>query len=398
MKTKRVVSIICIILVLVMIGSLVISAFGGAMAATQSEIDALKAQQAEINRQKEALNSQISDLQGEMEVAMDLKVALDEQNELTRQEIELINEQISLYEGLVEQKAKELEEALAAEELQKEELRVRMRQMEEKGTLSYISILFKATSFTDFLSRLDSVEMIMKRDKEVEEAYIAARKHVEAVKAEYEATLAECEDKKIELEAKKAELEVQIASAAQVILDLEDDIDEYKAQYDAFDAQSSAIGATINQKIAELEAQQAQTPGGIVTGTGTYSWPLPGYRPGSAYGWRLHPIFNEMRFHAGEDVGAPSGTPILAADGGTVITANVGWGGGYGNYVVISHGGGRSTLYAHMSSLAVTYGQTVSKGQVIGYVGSTGWSTGPHLHFETRVNGSTTDPKGYFSF
>ena len=146
--------------------------------------------------------------------------------------------------------------------------------------------------------------------------------------------------------------------------------------------------------IAELERQEAAKN---IVSTGYYIWPLPGYTPGSAYGWRIHPIWGDRRFHAGEDIAAPSGTPILAADSGlaTVVPNN---GNGYGNYIIINHGGGRTTLYAHMSAFAISNGQSVTQGQVIGYVGSTGNSTGPHLHFETRINGATTDPKSYFSF
>lgn len=398
MKTKKAVSVICIILVLVLLGTLVFSAFSGAFAVTQAEIDALKQQQEAINNKKAELNSQISDLQGQVDVAMELKLALDEQNEMTRQEIELIVEQIALYESLVEQKAVELEEARALEAEQKEALRVRMRKMEESGNLSYIAILFNATSFSDLLSRLDTVNMIMKRDKELEEAYIAAREHVEVVKAEYEATLADCEEKKVELEAKKAQLEREIEEAEQVIVALEADIEAFAAQLDQFEAESNAIGNTINQKEAELEQQRQEIingGGNVVVGTGVYTWPLPGIYPSSnTYGMRLHPILNVMRFHAGTDIGANTGTPILAADSGTVTIATMG--SGYGNYVVISHGEGRTTLYAHMSAIGTSAGQNVTKGDVIGYVGSTGLSTGPHLHFEVRVNGVTTDPMSYF--
>ncbi len=206
-KTKRTISVISLALIFAM----VLSMLGGALAVTQAEIDDLKKQQQDINNQKKALQGTIGDLQGKMEETMNLKATLDEQNELTRQEIELINEQIDLYEGLVEQKGIELEEAIADETRQKEELRVRMRKMEESGNVSYISILFNATSFMDLLSRLDSIDMILKRDKDVEEAYIAAREHVEQVKAEYEATLADCEATKVELDNKKAQLEQEIA-------------------------------------------------------------------------------------------------------------------------------------------------------------------------------------------
>lgn len=398
MKTKKAVSIICIILVLVLLGTLIFSAFSGALAVSQAEIDALKQQQEAINDKKAELNAQISDLQGQVDLAMELKIALDEQNEMTRQEIELIVEQIALYESLVEQKAVELEEAKAKEAEQKEALRVRMRKMEESGSMSYIAILFNATSFSDLLSRLDTVNMIMKRDKELEDAYIAAREHVEVVKAEYEATLADCEEKKVELEAKKAQLEREIDEAEQVIIDLEADIEAFAAQLDQFEAESAAIGNTINQKEAELEAQRQEIingGGSVVVGTGVYTWPLPGIYPReNTYGMRYHPILHVNRFHAGTDIGAVTGTPILAADSGTVTIATSG--GGYGNYVVISHGEGRTTLYAHMSAIGVSAGQNVTKGDVIGYVGSTGLSTGPHLHFEVRVNGVTTDPMSYF--
>ena len=147
--------------------------------------------------------------------------------------------------------------------------------------------------------------------------------------------------------------------------------------------------------IAELERQEAANN---ITSTGTYAWPLPGYVPGTrTYGMHMHPIWHEMRFHAGQDVGAPSGVSILAADSG-VATVIPDRSDGYGNYIIINHGGGRSTLYAHMSAFAISNGQSVSQGQVIGYVGSTGVSSGPHLHFETRVNGAAVDPMQYFSF
>lgn len=400
MKTRKVAAVICVVLVLAIIASLLLSAFGGGLAATQAEIDALKQQQAAIADQKDQLSGQIESLQGEMETMLELKAALDEQNELARQEIELINEQIALYEELVEKKAQELEEAIAQEEEQKEALRVRMRNMEETSSFSYIAILFKASSFTDLLSRIDSVNSIMQRDKELEDAYIAAREHVEEVKAEYEATLAEHEATKIELEVKKAALEREIEAAYTLILQLDADIEKYKEEFAANEAAEAALNSQINDMIAELERQQQQQAvGSYVTGTGTYKWPVPGYYVSpseNTYGWRVHPIFGDNRFHYGTDIGAPSGTGILAADSGTVAIAT--YSSSYGNYVVISHGNGVSTLYAHMSSMAVSAGASVNQGDTIGYVGSTGWSTGPHLHFEVRVNGSSTDPLSYSYF
>lgn len=401
-KKKSAVAIICVVLVLVLVASLFLSALGSAFAVTQAQIDELKQQQNAIADAKDKLSGQIADLQSDMDTVMERKTALDEQNELARQEIEIINEQIALYEELVEKKAQELEDAIAQEEMQKEALRVRMRKMEESSTLSYIAILFKATSFTDLLSRLDSINSIMGKDKELEEAYIAAREYVAEVKAEYELTLAAHEETKIELEAKKAALEQEIAAACLLIEELEQDIERYKEEFAANEAAEAALSSQINNMIAEFERQQQEQiqnggTGGVV-GTGNYVWPLPGgpssYPPSYTYGNRFHPIFKENRWHAGEDIGAPSGTSIYAVDSGTVAIAT--YSSSYGNYVVVSHGGGLSSLYAHMSSMAVSVGQSVSQGEVIGYVGSTGWSTGPHLHLEMRVNGSNVDPKPYF--
>ena len=398
MNRKKIASIVCIVLAVVLLASLVLTAFSSAFAVTQSEIDALKTQQSAVAQQKENLKTKISELQGQMTSAIEKKAALDEQNELARQEIELINEQIDLYNKLIEQKAKELEEAKAVEQEQKEALRVRMRAMEENGKLSYFAILFKATSFTDFLSKLDDISRIMEYDKELEDTYIAARQHVEEVKAEYEATKAEHEATKAELEQKKAELESQIADAQEVLSSLEADIENYKKQYDANAAQEQALRSQVDAAIAQLEKQQQEiinSGGSISSGSGSFMWPTPSTTyVSSPFGTREHPIFHDMRFHSGIDIAAASGATIVAADSGTVVSAI--YSSSYGNYVVISHGGGNSTLYAHMSSMAVTSGQTVTKGQTIGYVGSTGWSTGAHLHFEIKIGGQLVDPQSQF--
>lgn len=397
---KKLVSTVCIILVLIFLATIILGAIGSAMAVSQSEINALKNQQSVIQQQKKALQTKISDLQGKQDSAIDQKAALDEQNELARQEIELISEQIDLYTGMVEEKAKELEAAEADEADQKEALRVRMRAMEESGSLTYYSILFDANSFSDLLARMDFVSSIMQYDKSLEDKYIAATQKVAEVKAEYEETLKEQQDKKTELEARKAELEQQIVAAEAVIADLEKDISKYKTEYATNDSQEAAIRSQIDKKVAELKKQQdAAIKAGqtVVKGSGKLTWPVSGTSTASVtsgFGYRIHPIFGDKRFHSGVDISANSGTTIMAADAGTIVSAV--YSSSYGNYVVISHGNGMVTLYAHMSSMAVSSGQSVTRGQTIGYVGSTGWSTGPHCHFEIKVNGQLVDPLGYF--
>ena len=363
-------------------------------AVTQSQIDALEQQQEELQAKREEMEAGLAELEGEHATLLEQKTALDEQNEVYRQEIELIQEQVDLYTSLVEQKAQEVELATQAESDQLATYRRHVRAMEENGSYTYISLLFGSQSLGELLSNLDMIGEIMEADQRSYDEYVAARENSERIQAEYESMLTDLDAKQAELEDEQAALEEQITHAQQLIVELEAQIETDREAYEAELAREAELESQIQDMIAELERQEAANS---ITSTGTYIWPLPGYSPGSAYGWRIHPIWGDMRFHAGEDIGAPSGTPILAADSGvaTVIPNN---GNGYGNYIMINHGGGRVTLYAHMSAFAVSNGATVTQGQVIGYVGSTGNSTGPHLHFEVRVNGATTDPKSYFSF
>ena len=367
---------------------------GPALAVSQSEIDALEEQRDELKAQREEMQAGIDELKNQQAGVLEQKRALDEQNEVYRQELELIEEQVSLYTRLVDEKAAELERATADEAEQLAIYKQHVRAMEENGEYTYLSIIFGSKSLSQLMSNLDMIGEIMDADKRIYDQYTAAREDAEEIKAEYETTLSALADKQAEYEAEKADLEAKIAEANDMIAQLEEEINSNYDLYLEVLAQEEALESDIQSMIAEMERQEAANS---ITSTGTYIWPLPGYSPGSAYGWRMHPIYHEMRFHAGEDIGAPSGTPILAADSGmaTVIADN---GNGYGNYIMINHGGGRVTLYAHMSAFAISNGATVSQGQVIGYVGSTGNSTGPHLHFEVRVNGATTDPKSYFNF
>ena len=393
MVSKRKLGAVSALLALVIFALAILPA-GPVLAVSQSEIDALEEQRDELKAEREGMQAEIDALKDEQAGVLEQKRILDEQNEVYRQELELIEEQVSLYTRLVEEKAAELEKAMAAEDEQLATYRQHVRAMEENGKYTYLSIIFGSRSLSELMSNLDMIGEIMEADKRIYDQYTAARENAEEIKAEYEATLEQLNDKQAEYEAEKAELEEKIAEASAMISKLEEEISSNYELYLEVLAQEEALEGDIQSMIAELERQEAANS---ITSTGTYIWPLPGYSPGSAYGWRMHPIFHEMRFHAGEDIGAPSGTPILAADSGvaTVIPDN---GNGYGNYIMINHGGGRVTLYAHMSAFAISGGATVAQGQVIGYVGSTGNSTGPHLHFEVRVNGATTDPKQYFNF
>ena len=429
--SKKLTRIICIIMaVLMLVGFVTMIAGSRARAVTQEEIDKLQAERDEIRRQKQDIQEQINSLQSEISSVIDKKAALDEQNELNRQDIVLINDQIALYDQMIEEKAREVEEAIRAEEAQYAHYCARVRAMEETNTWSYLSFLFNAKSLTDFLGRLNDVTDIMRNDKHIKDEYIAAREAVEQVKAEYEAVQAQQEEKRAELLAEKEKLEQQIEAATAMIRELEEDIEAFTAAYEENEALENEVQEKIDKKVAELQAQKAAeeaarkayeesqrklreqaaaaaaaaaaasgnsgSGGGTAAASGYYSWPVPSCTYiTSRFGYRVHPIFGTTKYHSGVDIAAGYGATIQAAAGGTVSIAEKS--DSYGYYCVIYHSNGTTTLYAHMNEMpCVSVGQTVSAGQVIGYVGSTGWSTGPHCHFEIRVNGSCVDPISYF--
>lgn len=282
----------------------------------------------------------------------------------------------------------------------------RVRAIYMHGQLNYLEVILGANSFSDFANRVELLKRVIRSDYNLileiqkQKAAIEAKKaQLEEDKRQLDALAAEAEKMRQEIAKKKAEQQKVLdaaksnkAAAAQMEQDL--------------NAQLASVRNLIQQRLAAAEAarqaaqQQAASDdeggGGsddnYVQGTGAMGWPCSGPIT-SPFGYRTHPIFGTTIFHAGIDIGVDYGTPIHAADSGVVVYS--GWISGYGNAVIIDHGGGISTLYGHNQSLAVSEGQSVSKGSVIAYAGSTGNSTGPHCHFEVDVNGSPVNPMGY---
>lgn len=371
-----------------------------AFAVTQSEIDALKSQRSELRDQKSGVQSTINSLQGQQSDQIALKNALDEKNAITVKQILNLTEQIDLHTTLIEQKTVEVEEAQKVADVQLEKYKVRVRAMEESGRYNYFEVLFGANSIGEFLSLIDDIGDIMKSDKELEDSYRQSVTDLETVKSEYEQAKSEMEDSKTELEALKVQQEQDIAQADAVISTLQGQISSNSGMLSQLTAQEQQLNKDIQNKVNELNRQNEQNKpqpnpggGGSTVGTGNLVWPSYCTYITSRQGPRTHPVTGEYKNHGGTDIGASYGSAIYAADSGTVVRSSDGWNGGWGNYVMIDHGNGMQTLYAHMSSRAVSVGQTVSRGQTIGYVGSTGMSTGPHLHFEMYVNGSRIDPQ-----
>lgn len=380
----------------VMFSMMSVSAF----AVTQSEIDSLRSQKSQLSSQKNQVQSTINSLQGQQSDLISLKNALDEKNAITVKQILNLNEQIELHTQLIEQKTVEVEEAQKTADEQLEKYKVRVRAMEEAGRYNYFEVLFGANSIGEFLSLIDDIGDIMRSDKELENSYRQSVTDLKAVKAEYEEAKTEMEDTKAELEDLKVQQEADIQEATAVIASLQSDINAKSGVLGQLTEQEKQLNADIQNKVNELNRQQEQNKpqpnpggGGSTIGTGNLVWPSYCTYITSRQGPRTHPVTGEYKNHGGTDIGASYGSAIYAADSGTVVRSADGWNGGWGNYVMIDHGNGMQTLYAHMSSRAVSVGQTVSRGQTIGYVGSTGMSTGPHLHFEMYVNGSRIDPQ-----
>ena len=275
----------------------------------------------------------------------------------------------------------------------------RVRSMEKQGKVDYWSVLFRATSFSDLLTRLDIINEIMRYDQRVINDYKTIQAEVKAKMEELEGQRAEAEEIKATLQTQKTELDKQRDAANALMQELRADSAEAKAEMDALAKEEEAILAEA-VRLSKIYAQQNQDP----ATQGGYIWPVSSRYITSTMGGRTSPGGIGSTNHKGTDIGRVGYTSeIYAAKAGTVIIST--YSKSYGNYVVISHGSGNTTLYGHMSSRKVNVGQRVKQGDVIGITGSTGNSTGPHLHFEITENGVRVNPlkhgaqpqKGYLS-
>ena len=396
---KKTIRLIAIILAIVLAASVLVGALASmARAVSQSEIDDLKKKKEEIEQQSNEIESKIDSLEYEQMNAIAKKKVLDEQIVITQDLILNLEEQIAIYDGLIEEKEQEVIAAQEREDQQYSLYKERVRAMEENGTISYFEIIFGAKSFSDLLSRIDLINEIMTYDETVYDAYVAAKEETVQAKEELEEANDLQKAAKSEQEAREADLQVKIDEANALIAKLQSNIENYQEEYNQLQDEEAKLQKEINSMVEELNRQAALLEVGIEgdgVAYGQFIWPSASSRyVTSLFGTRLHPIYHTYRTHSGVDIGASYGTNVLAADGGTVTTAT--YNSAYGNYVIINHGNGTSTLYGHMSKLLVNAGQSVSQGQVIGLVGSTGLSTGPHLHFEIYVGGSRVNPLNYF--
>ena len=362
-----------------------------ALAVTQADIDALKSESSDLSAEKKELQAKLDALAEDKSTAMERKTLLDQQIAATTAQISNVEEQIQNYATLISQKQEELAQAQADEAAQYELFCDRVRAMEKRGEISYWSVLFRADSFTDLLSRLDMINEIMDADQRVIDQLKDLQVQIETAKTELETSKAEEEAAKAELESRKSELDTQRSEANALIQQLTENENETEAALDELEAEQDAIRAEIQRLNEQLIAQQAASGQSTESNPGGYVWPVDSRYITSTVGGRASPGGIGSTNHKGTDIGRVGYTsPVYASKAGTVIVSQ--YSSSYGNYVAISHGSGNTTLYAHMSSRKVEVGQYVNQGDVIGITGSTGNSTGPHLHFEVTENGVRVNP------
>lgn len=361
-----------------------------ASAVTQSDIDEMKNSIDEIAGQIDELEDQLADIEDDKEQALQQKAYLDQQIALINQQIADTQTVIDEYSTLIAEKQTEISDLQAKEEAQYTLFCQRVRSMEEQGSVSYLAILFNSASFAELLDNAMLVGEIMDYDQAIIDQLEATRAELEDAKAVLESEQAEQQALQDTQEASRAELQVQEAKATALVHQIAAQQSEYESAIEELEAEDARIQSEMEAAQRSLAAQNA----GVVSEAGFY-WPVPGYYTlTSGFGYRVHPVYGTTRHHNGTDIAAPKNTPIGAAKSGVVTTSQ--YSSSYGNYVIVNHSDGYSTLYAHMTSRAVSVGDVVTQGQTIGYVGSTGVSTGNHLHYEVWYNGSRTDAEQYY--
>lgn len=346
--------------------------------------DELTEQQEQVQQQMQVQQEKTAEAKRKVESVSDQLHRVQIELDSAQGDYQAIQAKRSATEALIKTNTvilSKAEKALAERSLV---LNKRIRDIYQNGQLNYLDVLFGANDFGDFTTRMDLLKRIMNKDIEL----------IVKVKAERELVL----QKKTELENDKAAI-LQLEQAA---VEKKKIIESSKKEREAVLSLAVNERDTAEQSYQELletsrkieqMIRRNQNRNQGPSGSGAMMWPTDVTDITSPYGWRTHPIFGTSRYHSGIDIGADYGDTVSAADSGVVIYAD--WMGGYGNAVIIDHGNGISTLYGHNSELLVTEGQRVRKGQAISRVGSTGYSTGPHLHFEVRQNGSPTDPMAY---
>lgn len=401
-KNKKAHSLICLLLVGVMLaGALPVNVRAASSSEIQKEIDALEEKNTAIQKEIDAIQGQYDANYSDMQDIVAQKSAIDQEITLLSTKIEATNQQISAYSQLIADTQEKLDSAKEELRTLSEQHRERIRVMEEQGKMSYWEVIFEANTFTELLDRLNMIEEINASDrKRIEEMRIAAD-IVNATQLNLESEKRDLESTRVQLAADEEALEEKRSESDDLLYELEKKAEEFELLLAQSEILQDELMLEIAAKEKELEeakydeylaklALQGQNP----PSNAAWTTPVSGYTLTSPFGMRVHPILGTSRMHNGIDMACAQGTPIYATRAGKVTVASY-QAGGAGNYVSINHLDGFASIYMHMTNYVVSAGQTVSQGQLIGYVGSTGLSTGPHLHFGISYAGTYVNPLAY---
>ena len=415
---KTFIAIVCVLMCVLFVLSISVMVIVPALAATssdiKSEINALTAERSDIEDKIASIDEQLTALGDQMEQTIEKKAILDQKNALAQQELDVIAEQIDIIDNYMANRLADLDAARVREAEQEEAWLGRLRAMEENSDLSYIQVLFDATSFSDLLTRIDAVSEITEYDEQLFDSYIEARQTVEELEAEAEDMYALNEQNRAAYEEKKAQLDADTQAACDMIAALEDDIDGYQELLAEQTAIEDELAAQIAEKLSQYYASAisaSQVSDAVAaargdranfTGDGTtLLWPSWSNMVTSYFGNRDAPTGTNGKKgstnHKGIDIAGNgiAGSPVWAAANGTVIKTGCDES-GFGNYVIVALDNGYTVQYSHMAENYVSEGQTVSQGESVGSVGSTGTATGPHIDF--RIYDSDGNPVDPMSF
>ncbi len=364
----------------------------------QDQLSSVQSQMAEQAQKKSEAEAVIGNVYEKLRV-------IQENLDAAKAAYESISSQIGETDKKIADTQSELEKAQAHLSKCEVVLSRRIRDIYMNGQLNYLDVIIGAKDFNDFATRVELLRRVVNSDLELISSIREERDKIDEAKKILEEERQRLATLQTEAEAKKTEIEQHKAEQQAILRKAETDKATAEEAYVELEASSNQIAQMLREREAARQAAQAAAASGgssgggdddssyqPVSGSGQMIWPVNGVIT-SPFGYRTHPIFGRQILHSGIDIGVDEGTPVHAADGGVVVEA--GWISGYGYCVIIDHGNGTSSLYGHNSSLAVSSGQAVSQGQVIAYAGSTGNSTGPHVHFEVRVGGEPVDPSAY---
>lgn len=396
-KTQRIIVIIVAAALLLSVMLPVLSVFAQA-GVTKSDIQNIKDELSDIQSQKKEAEARLKSIRNDLSKAKEQVELIQNQVLLTEQEINASQAMLDEYDNQIAVKEAEIAELERQEEEQYQEFYQQVRWMEETGGVNYLSILFEANSFADMLDQAMLIGDIMEYSNGIIEKLKATQQDLDMAREGLQTDRDAQALVQQELEAKKDELEAKRSEAQQLLNQIAASESEYAKEAKELAESEAKINKELKEAerkyAAQIAALEAQQNAAVNMTSGDWYWPLPGrYKISSLFGGRIDPINGRRDNHTGTDIPAPGGTPIYAAKDGVVTTVNANKNASsYGYYCIINHGSGYATLYAHQNQVPIVReGQTVKKGQIIGYVGTTGRSTGNHLHFELRVNGVRND-------